>query len=437
MLPFTLSPAFVAMVLAVFGILVAAALIRRSRNARFKARNGIPESSRRLHLKLSMSEFEGIAQQLGMPFARTLLRNLAAQIRSIVPLAEPLIMRDNALQIVLPVDDAATPDQAIIDLLCGLPESVQVDGLQFAIHLNAVLLRDTAAPAALEQDAKGSMAAMADGYEAQYRANLALLAEFSEALAANTISLAYQPKLDLRTSEIASVEALLRWTRKDGTAVNIADLIALFEATGTTRPVTFWALRRAIADTCRMREAGHILRTYVNISGTLLSHADFADEVLNAVSGNESLIGIEITETAAIAHPETALRNLQAIARAGVSIAIDDFGAGVSSLEYLQRLPANELKIDRNFIASLSSSHRNPLIVKATIDLAHALEMRVTAEGVDDQLSLALLRVMGCDMAQGYLVSRPLALTDLLTFLQSHLLTQETAAPLAKAIARG
>ena len=174
-----------------------------------------------------------------------------------------------------------------------------------------------------------------------------------------------------------------------------------------------------------MHGSGFAVRTYVNFSGSLLSSPDIADTIIKAIDGNADKVGIEITETAVIADPDQALRSLEAIASAGIAIAIDDFGAGVSSLEYLQRLPANELKIDRNFIGSLSTSHRNPLIVKATIDLAHALEMKVTAEGVEDQLSMALLRVMGCDMVQGYLVSRPLTLADLLQYLKNSV---ETAA---------
>lgn len=151
--------------------------------------------------------------------------------------------------------------------------------------------------------------------------------------------------------------------------------------------------------------------------GSLLSSPDLAESIIAAIGNHTDKVGIEITETSVIADPNQALRSLEAISAAGIPIAIDDFGAGVCSLEYLQRLPANELKIDRNFIGSLSTSHRNPLIVKATIDLAHALEMKVIAEGVEDQLSLALLRVMGCDMVQGYLIARPIPLADLLTFL--------------------
>jgi diguanylate cyclase len=111
-----------------------------------------------------------------------------------------------------------------------------------------------------------------------------------------------------------------------------------------------------------------------------------------------------------IRDPDCAIRHLQRFAEIGVQLAIDDYGAGLSSLAYLKKLPARELKIDKMFVLQLTSSNRDPLIVRSTIDLAHALEMEVTAEGVETPSALALLSVMGCDMVQGFLLSRPLGI---------------------------
>lgn len=121
-------------------------------------------------------------------------------------------------------------------------------------------------------------------------------------------------------------------------------------------------------------------------------------------------LGFEITETAVIKEPEKAIEHLEMLAQMGVQIAIDDYGAGLSSLAYLKKLPASELKIDKGFVLQLTSSNRDPLIVRSTIDLAHALDMEVTAEGVETPAALALLSVMGCDMVQGYLLGRPVGL---------------------------
>ena len=128
-------------------------------------------------------------------------------------------------------------------------------------------------------------------------------------------------------------------------------------------------------------------------------------------------MGIEITETAVIDDPTSAFRNLERIDEAGIHIAIDDFGAGLSSLAYLRDLPAHELKIDQAFVRKLTTSNRDPLLVRSAIDIAHALEMEITAEGVEDELALALLRAMRCDSAQGFHISRPLPIDALIPFL--------------------
>ncbi|RYD46029.1 MAG: EAL domain-containing protein, partial [Sphingomonadales bacterium] len=142
-------------------------------------------------------------------------------------------------------------------------------------------------------------------------------------------------------------------------------------------------------------------------------------------------IGFEITETAVIRDPQSAIGHLKRFADIGIVIAIDDYGAGLSSLAYLKQLPASELKIDKLFVTQLTSSNRDPLIVRSTIDLAHALEMEVTAEGVETPSALALLSVMGCDMVQGYLISRPVGFDAFQKFLDEdgHMNAPGTANP--------
>ncbi len=174
---------------------------------------------------------------------------------------------------------------------------------------------------------------------------------------------------------------------------------------------------QVIADQRKLREDGFDLLLFVNISGQLLADAAFVNEVCEMLATSDAKLGFEITETAVIRDPESAIRHLQFFADSGVTLAIDDYGAGLSSLAYLKKLPARELKIDKMFVMQLTSSNRDPLIVRSTIDLAHALEMEVTAEGVETPSALALLSVMGCDMVQGFLISRPLGLDAFRKFL--------------------
>ena len=135
----------------------------------------------------------------------------------------------------------------------------------------------------------------------------------------------------------------------------------------------------------------------VNFSATLLADDDFCDWVLGVCTTSPMPLGLEITETGLISDPERALERLRAFAQAGIKLAIDDYGSGLSSLSYLKLFPAKELKLDKQFIMGLTDCRRGPLIVRSTIDLAHALGMEITAEGVDDATALALLRIMGCD----------------------------------------
>lgn len=247
------------------------------------------------------------------------------------------------------------------------------------------------------------------------RDELTLMRDLALAIEQDALQLHYQPKLDTRGNRIASCEALLRWPAA-GRPINVERLIRLAEQTGLVRDVTDWALSRAVRDQAALTAAGFDLRVDVNISGMVLPDPAFARRAL-AVVGDRGRIGFEITETAVIADPDSALANLRQCADRGVRIAIDDYGSGLSSLAYLKQLPAHELKIDRMFVSGLTDSHRDPLLVRSSIDLAHALEMEVTAEGVDNAMALSLLRIMGCDLVQGYIVSPPLPRDALITFL--------------------
>lgn len=227
----------------------------------------------------------------------------------------------------------------------------------------------------------------------------------------------YQPKMQARTGVIDGVEALVRWNHPARGRILPDEFVPIAEKTGQIRALTEWVLRRTIIDQAWLADRGRDLGIFVNISAPLLGDPDFADTLLGLVDSRRGTIGLEITETAIIDDPRSTLANLHRFVDAGLRIAIDDYGAGWSSLSYLKRLPAHELKIDRTFVSDISRSHRDPLLVRSTIDLAHALGMKVTAEGVETAAALALLKVMGCDLVQGFLISHPLPLDELMLFL--------------------
>jgi EAL domain-containing protein (putative c-di-GMP-specific phosphodiesterase class I) len=247
----------------------------------------------------------------------------------------------------------------------------------------------------------------------------ALAHDLDAAIVRGQLFLVHQPKSRARDGRIDSVETLIRWRHPDRGLVGPAEFIPVAEQRGEIRRITEWVIRQTIVEQRSLAACGHIVSCHVNISAYLLADRDFAQWTLDAIRGAAAPIGLEITETAMIRDPVGALENLHLFADAGLRIAIDDYGAGLSSLAYLKQLPAHELKIDRMFIQSLSTSHRDPLLVRSTIDLAHAIGMEVTAEGVDSAAAMALLRVMGCDMVQGYLIAKPMPLGDLRTFLDA------------------
>ena len=247
--------------------------------------------------------------------------------------------------------------------------------------------------------------------------NLSLISDLMAGLKTRDVWVAYQPKYDLRAGVINGAEALMRWRHPRRGFVSPDLFIGMAEETGQIRPLTEWVIRRAIKDQRTLAKAGHDVVLSVNISGRLLSDENFAEFALNKVAAANARLCFEITETAVIDNPEVALAIIDRFAAAGIGVSIDDYGSGLSSLAYLKQIRADELKIDKSFIMPLDTSSRDALLVKSTIDLAHSLGLKVTAEGVETATALALLQGMGCDIAQGYFIARPMPIADLMVRL--------------------
>ncbi|UAB77169.1 EAL domain-containing protein [Erythrobacter sp. SCSIO 43205] len=229
--------------------------------------------------------------------------------------------------------------------------------------------------------------------------------------------LAYQPKLNLRQQCFGSAEALLRFDDSKLRSKSISDIIAAAEQSDIIEELTLWTMKQAVEDQLELIDQGIGVTTFINLSASLISDSEFTLKAIDVIKGACGKVGIEITETAIIENTQHALANLELYRAAGAQIAIDDYGTGLSSLSYLKQMPAQELKIDREFIKDLTSSHRDPMIVRSTIELAHALGLKVTAEGIEDATQLALLKVMGCDLLQGFFIARPMPLSALIEFL--------------------
>lgn len=249
---------------------------------------------------------------------------------------------------------------------------------------------------------------------------IALKGDLSNAVENGGLFVQYQPKIHLRRQEVVGVEALLRWRHPTRGLILPGDFIPIAEQSRDIVALTLWTMRQVIKDQLALARLGHDQIVFTNVAGVLLGDARFVRAVRAIVPASGARIGFEITETSVIRDPESAIANLKIFADLGIVVAIDDYGAGLSSLAYLKQLPARELKIDKLFVTQLTSSNRDPLIVRSTIDLAHALDMEVVAEGVETPAALALLSVMGCDMAQGFYISRPLCFDALVPFLRDY-----------------
>ena len=259
---------------------------------------------------------------------------------------------------------------------------------------------------------------------------VSLLAELDSALAGGELWNAYQPKLDLRTGRIGAVEALVRWNHRERGMLAPDSFIPLIEQHGRAADLTLHVMTQAIEAANGWSEAGCPLGIAINVSATLLHDGAFLlrlEQVLEASGFPAGRLTLEVTESAAMDDPEAAVATLERWRRLGVGVSIDDYGTGQSSLSYLQRMPATELKIDRSFVAAIAADSRNRILVRSTIAMAHELGLEVVAEGVEDEATLDLLREMGCDVVQGYFVSRPLKAEAVAAFV-----TQTGPAPSLK-----
>lgn len=262
---------------------------------------------------------------------------------------------------------------------------------------------------------------------------LSLLGELDDAIERAEIEVHYQPKLSLHEDRITGFEALVRWQHPTRGFLRPDLFIPLAESNGRIGGLTLHVLRITIDDLKRWRAMGHGLVGAVNISAKLLNSKEFIGKLrkLIDVSGiDPNWLTFEVTESAAMIDPVEAARTLRHFRDMGIAISMDDYGTGQSTLSYLKQLPLNELKIDRSFVQFAHQNHGDGVLVRSTIDLAHELGLKVVAEGVEDAECLAFLKAVGCDLIQGYYISKPVpaaAMEALLAAPRSYIASADEA----------
>jgi EAL domain-containing protein (putative c-di-GMP-specific phosphodiesterase class I) len=241
---------------------------------------------------------------------------------------------------------------------------------------------------------------------------LSLLNELDRAIDQGHVWVAYQPKFDLRSASVCGAEALVRWSHPSRGEIRPDQFIPTLEDNGRIEKLTLHVLETAIRDFSKLDES---LSVAINISAKMIGRNRLIEPIAEmlAQSGMDaSRLTLEITESAALAG-SAGIDELNGLRALGVHISIDDYGTGQSTLSYLKRLPATELKIDRSFVQVIATSRSDAAVVDSTVKLAHALGLVVVAEGVESEEVLNLLRQMSCDMVQGYYFGEP---TNIRTF---------------------
>lgn len=245
---------------------------------------------------------------------------------------------------------------------------------------------------------------------------LSLLGELDAAIDNGEVWVAFQPQMDLRTGRITGAEALARWTHPVKGPIGPTEFIAAAEQNGRIEKLSDFVLDQAIATAAAINARGTEFTVAVNISARLLAREELVGRVLAMLKAHglaPERLTLELTETEAL-HDENGARVLDTLRRQGVRIAIDDYGTGLSTLDYLKKIPASEIKIDQSFVRAMRTNRSDLIMVQSTIALAHSLGRTVVAEGVEDVQCLDELGAMGCDIAQGYVVDRPMAGDELI-----------------------
>ncbi|MDC8830533.1 putative bifunctional diguanylate cyclase/phosphodiesterase [Alteromonas gilva] len=259
--------------------------------------------------------------------------------------------------------------------------------------------------------------------EQRYLRRLSIITGLKHALHSeqSELSLVYQPKVSLKTLQVTGLEALLRWNSDALGFVPPDEFISIAEQAGFIEQITDWVLTRVVSDLVHLRAQGINIKPAVNLSTQDVQNRPLLEKLISMLSEHQlsaSNITLEITESDLVADANLAVENLRYLQDEGFSIAIDDFGTGYSSLAYLKNLPVNAIKIDKSFVLNLTTDKNDQEIVHTILGLATAFNLEVVAEGIEDKQAMSMLARWGCDVAQGYYISRPLTLEALIDWLE-------------------
>jgi len=381
-------------------------------------------------LYLDLDDFKTINDSLGHAAGDELLRTLAPRLSEVLRPSDTLArLGGDEFAILCEGLDEVTESAAIAErLLAVVARPVEVAGVELrpsvsigialtgpgSAHDDVDLLRDGGVAMYRAKHAgRGRYELFDDDMRAETVERVALAHDLRRAIADGELRLVYQPMVRFAEARAHGFEALVRWTHPERGEIGPDRFIPLAEQHGLIEPLGRWVLREALDQLRRWRDAGlpmGDMAMSVNVSRVQLSRPGLAEEVFDVLAERgiaPRQLVVEVTESAVMDDPEVATATLDALAEAGVRIALDDFGVGQSSLACLRDLPLDALKLDRGFITSLASSRQAAAIVRAVCDMARTLGFSVVAEGVETEAQSQVVEALGCDIGQGFLYARP------------------------------
>jgi len=389
-------------------------------------------------LFLDLDNFQTINESLGHRLGDQLLVEVSKRLQVLLPGCDAIArIGGDEFNIILDENEGMPVDltaQRIIDAFAE-PFAVGGGSVYVGVSIGIALYPDdgrgaetlqSSADAALHQakvQGRGILRFFSPEMTQRARGRLTLEADLRRALERQELRLHYQPQVDLQSGEIVGLEALVRWQHPERGMVSPGEFIPLAEESGLVIPLGDWVLREACRQATQWTTAGlKPLRMAVNVSAVQLSRGHLVASVKDVLQDTgiaPELLELEITESFVMLDRDQSLRSLAELKALGVRLSIDDFGTGYSSLAYLQQLEVHKLKVDMSFVRDMIINSGNASIVKAVIAVGHSLGLEITAEGVETQNQARRLLAMQCDVAQGYLVSRPLPAEEMTCFLTS------------------
>ena len=404
-------------------------------------------------LLMDVDHFKDVNDSLGHPIGDMLLCEVAARLHSVVGTSADTVARlgGDEFAVLLPGSTAVDAEYVAGEMLQALEAPMTLAGHLVDVRASigvavfpehgresATLLR-RADTAMYEAKRKNLGVALWDERLDQHSADrLALMSDLREAVDGDELKLLFQPKVPLGSSTEHFVEALVRWNHPARGIVSPLEFIPFAEQTGYIRAITQWVLRSAVKQCAAWRAEGLPVNVSVNLSARDLMDPELSERfraMLEESFCAASWFTLEITESAILDDPAHAIGNMKRLNALGCRLAIDDYGTGYSSLAYLRHLPVHELKIDKTFVIGMARDASDAVIVRSTIDLAHNMGLAVVAEGVEDEDTFEQLRVLRCDLAQGYWLSRPLGAADVVEWMKSSIWTR-LVAPEVRALRR-